>query len=53
MLALERRVQGSSAIGSRRLSEVERREFVREVSEHPVVHDERAYSTGCMEIRSD
>ena len=53
MLAPERRARGSSAIGLQRLSGVGRRESVHEVSEHLAAHDERACSSGCMEIRLD
>ena len=51
MLAPGRRVRGSCAIDLRRLSGVGRREFVREVSEHLVAHDEMAHSNGCTGIR--
>ena len=53
MLALERRARGLSATDSRRLSEVGRREFVREASEHPGARGERARNSGCMGIRLD
>ena len=49
----EHRGRDSSAIGLRRLSGEGRDGFAHEVSEDPVVHDERAYSSGCMDIRLD
>lgn len=53
MLVPEPHGRGSSAIGLRRLSEVERGGLAHGVSEHPGVHDERAYSSGYTEIRLD
>ena len=50
MLAPGHRVRGSSVIDLRRLLGVGRCEFVHEVSEHLVAHDEMAHSNGCTGI---